>query len=90
MRVHTLIKEIHGNIEDARHLEQAPGADPVNAFLVFLDLLEGQALEIAQPFLAHADQHPADTHTIADLYVYWIGLLLWHALLELCSARKLA
>jgi len=90
MRIHAFIKEIHGNIENARHLEQAAGADAIDAFLVFLDLLEGQAQEIAQPLLAHADQHAPDTHTVADLHIYWIGLLLWHALLELFAARKLA
>ena len=36
------IEEIHRHVQDSRHFEQAAGADAVDAFFVFLDLLEGK------------------------------------------------
>ena len=56
------------------NLEQPAGADAVDAFFVFLNLLKCQAQKIAQLFLAHADQHAPDAHAIADLSIDGIGL----------------
>jgi hypothetical protein len=36
-------EKFHGHAENARDLLQPAGADPVDALLVFLDLLEGEA-----------------------------------------------
>ncbi len=75
---HALIEEVHRHIEDARHFEQAAGADAVDALFVFLNLLKGQAQHVAQAFLAHADQHAPDAHPVADLDINGIGLFLGH------------
>ena len=60
------------------NLEQPARADAVDAFFVFLHLLKGQAQQIAQLFLTHADQHAPDAHAISDLSVDGIGLFLGH------------
>ena len=83
---HAFIKEIHRHIEDARHFVKAAGADAIDAFLVFLDLLKGEAEQIAQLFLTHSNQHAPDAHAIADLNVDGIGLLLWHG--ARCFGRR--
>ena len=50
------------------------GAYAVDAFLVFLDLLKGQAEQFAQPLLTHADQHPANLRRAgADLVQFRIA-----------------
>ena len=72
-RAYAVIEKVDRHIQDARDLEQAPGADPVDAFFVFLHLLEGEPQKIAQFFLAHADQHAPDAHPIADLSIYGVG-----------------
>ena len=52
-----LEKELHGDIEDLRDLEQPARADAVHALLVFLHLLKRQAHALAETLLAHAKQH---------------------------------
>jgi len=37
---HIVEEELHRHVQYARHVEQAAGADPVRAALIFLDLLE--------------------------------------------------
>src|SRR5688572_3641872 len=64
-------------LEEARrrHVErhadvvQAAGGDAVDALLVFLHLLKGDAEEIGKPLLAHADFEPAGADALADLSV---------------------
>jgi hypothetical protein len=53
-------------------------------------LLKRQTQQIAKPFLAHANQHPANTHAVADLDIDGVGLFFSHALLEQCGRAELA
>ena len=71
---HVVEKERHRHIEDLAELEQARGADAVDAALVFLDLLEGQAEALAEPLLAHAEQGTAQPQALADMDVDRVGL----------------
>ena len=73
---HAVIEEVDRHAQDARDLEQPSRADPVDAFFVFLHLLEGEPEKIAQLFLAHADQHAPDAHTVSNLRVNGIGFFL--------------
>ena len=54
-----LVEELDRHSEDLRKVEQAAGADSVDALLVLLDLLEGEAEVLAEFFLAHTEQHAA-------------------------------
>ena len=56
-----LEKELHRHIENLRDLEQAARADAVHALLVFLHLLKSEAHALAEPLLAHAEKHSAQT-----------------------------
>ena len=64
-----LVEIVDRHAQDARDVEQAPGADAVDALLVFLDLLKREAEQFAQPLLTHADQHAPQPDAIADLGV---------------------
>jgi hypothetical protein len=68
-RAHAVVEEIDRHTQNARNLEQPPGADPVDAFFVFLHLLKSESQKIAQLLLTHADQHAPYAHAIADLYI---------------------
>ena len=68
-----LVKELHRDAEDLRQIEQPAGADPVDALLVLLDLLEGEAEMLAEFLLAHPEQHPPQTHPTSDVYIDGIG-----------------
>ena len=48
---------------------QAAGADPVDAFFVFLDLLEGDPERLAQFFLAHFHEDTLHPNAIADMTI---------------------
>ena len=64
-----LVEELHRHAQHLRQIEQPAGADAVDAFLVLLDLLEGQAELLAELLLAHAEQHAAKAHPAADMHV---------------------
>src|SRR3569833_1303333 len=83
------IKEIDWHIENARHFVETASADAIDAFLVFLDLLNSEAKQIAQLFLTHSNQLTPDAHAIADLNVNGIGLLLGHGDLFVFAGRNL-
>ena len=72
-RADTIIEEIDRYAEDARYFEQPSRADAIDAFFVFLDLLEREAEQIAQTFLTHADQHAPYAHAISNLSIDGIG-----------------
>src|SRR6266404_5553074 len=65
--------------ERYRHLEyfgdllDAACSDPVGAFLVLLNLLEGETQSFAKLLLAHAEHDPAHAHTTADIFVNRVG-----------------
>jgi hypothetical protein len=48
---------------------QPARADPVGAFLVLLNLLEGDAEQLAQALLAHADQGSPHADALSDVLV---------------------
>src|SRR5579862_8353202 len=64
-----LEEERDRHLKDIRNMLQPAGADAVGAFLVFLDLLKGQAERVAEFFLAHREHHPAHAHAAADMFV---------------------
>ena len=72
-RRRVLVEELHRHAEHLRQIEQPAGADAVDALLVLLDLLEGQAELLAELLLAHAEQHAAEAHPAADMHVDRIG-----------------
>src|SRR5262245_9629030 len=57
-------------------LLQAASADAVHTFLVFLDLLKGQAETACKIGLAKFEQEPSHPHAAADLLVDQDGRLL--------------
>jgi hypothetical protein len=57
------------NLQDAGDVLQAPRADPIRAFFLFLHLLERQAECIAKLLLAHFKHEPAHAHTTAHIHV---------------------
>src|SRR5436305_4810698 len=61
------------DLEDLGDLLDAAGADPVGAFLVFLNLLEGETQGFAELFLAHAEHDAAHAHATADIFVNRVG-----------------
>ena len=68
-----LVEKLHWNTQHLRKIEQPAGADAVDAFLVLLDLLEGQTELLAELLLAHAEQHAAKAHPAADMNIDGIG-----------------
>ena len=59
--------------ENLCEIEEAAGADPVDALLVLLHLLERQPQMLAKLFLAHAEQHPPQSDPRADMDIHRIG-----------------
>src|SRR6185437_7095849 len=68
-----VVKKLHGNAENLCEIEEAAGADPVDALLVLLHLLERQPQMLAKLFLAHAEQHPPQSDPRADMDIHRIG-----------------
>ena len=67
-------EERHRHVQDPAELEQPRRPDPVDAALVFLHLLEGQAEQLAQPLLAHAEQGAPQPQPLADMHIDRVGL----------------
>jgi hypothetical protein len=63
------VEELHRHAENLRKVEQAAGTDAIDALLVLLDLLEGEAEMFAEFFLAHPKQHAAQPHPGTDVNV---------------------
>ena len=68
-----LVEKLHRHAEHLRQIEQPAGADAVDALLVLLDLLEGEAELLAELLLAHAEQHAAEADPAADVHIDRIG-----------------
>src|SRR5580700_3712490 len=82
-----LVEKFDRYAQDAGDFIEASGADPVDAFFVFLDLLKWQAEQL---FLTHSDQHTPDTHTVSDLSIDRIGLFLGHnSHIQIIAGREL-
>src|SRR3954452_13266645 len=77
----TFEEERDRHLQDNRYLLQSARADPVGAFLVLLDLLEGEAERVPELFLTHAQHHPAHTDPAADMLIDRVGHLLGHTAL---------
>jgi S-adenosylmethionine synthetase len=75
-----LEKELHGDVEDLRDLEQTARADAVHALLVFLYLLKRQPHALAEALLTHAKQHSAQTYPASDMCIDRVRLLACHSL----------
>ena len=75
---HVVEEEGDGHVEHAGKVEQAGGADAVDAALILLDLLEGQAERFAKLLLGHAQQGAAQPDAGADMGVdrAWPGVLV--------------
>src|SRR5262249_17218924 len=54
-----LEKELHGDVEDLRDLEQPARPDAVHTLLVLFHLLTRQSHTLAETLLTHAQQHSA-------------------------------
>jgi hypothetical protein len=63
-------------LQNAGDLLQAAGADAIHTFLVFLDLLKGQAETVGEVGLAEFEHEPSQPHAAADLLVNQDGRLL--------------
>src|SRR5262249_41669619 len=55
-----------GHVEGDADIVQAAGGDAVDALLVLLDLLEGDAEEFGQALLAHADLQAPGAYALAN------------------------
>src|SRR5271169_2563571 len=64
-----LEEERDRHLKDVGNVLQPAGADPIGAFLVFLDLLKRQAESVAEFFLAHRQHHPAHANAASDMFV---------------------
>src|SRR5947199_50899 len=62
-------------LECLRDLRQPRRTNPVDALLVFMDLLEGQTKRLRQPGLADADHEPRLANAIPHMGVDRIGSL---------------
>ena len=71
--MHIVEEKLDRNLQYARHLEQAAGADAVGPAFVFLDLLEVQPDRAAELLLAHAHQRAAQADPGADVNVDGAG-----------------
>ena len=74
------------NLQNAGDLRQAARSDPVGAFLVFLNLLKGDADRIAQFGLGNAFRHTKDTNVLPDELVDGFNSLCH--LIRLCKPYK--
>src|ERR1700688_3210481 len=66
-------EKLDGHAENVRDLLQPAGADPVDALLVFLDLLEGKVKAVGQGGLRHAEHQAAHPYARADMLVGRVG-----------------
>lgn len=57
------------DIEDTGDVLKSARADAVGPTLVFLDLLEGNAETVTEPFLAHAAHGPAQSDATSNMDV---------------------
>ena len=88
-------EKFHRHLENVRDLLQPAGADPVDALLVFLDLLEGKVEAVGQGGL-HAEHQAAHADARADVLVGRVGSLDRHhsaipfaGVLRISTGRKL-
>src|SRR5580704_229076 len=83
-------EELHGHAENVRNLLQPAGADPVDALLVFLDLLEGKVEAVGQGGLRHAEHQAAHPYARADMLVGRVGSFdRHHSALPLADASRI-
>ncbi len=69
----TLEEEIDAHIENAGDLKEAAGPNPINALLVFLNLLEGEPQSLGKLLLAYAQHDPPGPNPAADVLVDGAG-----------------
>src|SRR6185312_2333608 len=62
----------NGHVQYLGKLYEPAGADPVEAALVLLYLLESKRHRVAQRRLAHAEERPTLTHAGSNVYVHWM------------------
>src|SRR5579862_1215112 len=66
------------NPENVCDLVKPSRTDSVHAFFVFLNLLKGEPQHLAEFFLTHANEHPAQPDAITDLSIDGICLFFGH------------
>src|SRR5579862_8055723 len=83
-------EELDGHAENVRDLVQPAGADPVDALLVFLDLLEGEVEAFSQGGLRHAEHQAAHADARADMLIGRVGSLdRHHSTIPLAGASRI-
>ena len=65
----SFVEELDRDLKNAGDLVKTARAHPVHAFLVFLNLLEGDAASLPELLLAHADEHALHAHSRANVTV---------------------
>ena len=65
----SFVEELDRDLKNAGDLVKTARAHPVHAFLVFLNLLEGDAASLPSFFLAHADEHALHANSRANVTV---------------------
>ena len=78
-----------GHIQDGRNRLKTACADPVCAFFVFLNLLEGDAKGFAELFLAHSEHVAAQPHSASDMNIDRIRFFFVFDHFFLCAAVRL-
>ena len=68
-----LVEKADLDLELARDLLHARAADAIDAFFIFLDLLEGDAELVAERFLAEVEFQAPHADPAADMLVDGIG-----------------
>lgn len=68
-------KELDLYAKNLGKIPQSAGADTVDPFFVFLNLLKSQPQKIAEFLLAHAEKYSLQPHTAANVNIDGIGLL---------------
>ncbi len=69
----SLEKEMDGDLQCRRNQLELAGADPVEAFFILLDLLEGDTDFISQSLLAEAIHDPSDPNPLPHEEIDPIG-----------------
>ena len=89
----------HGHLQGTGNLLKPACANPIDAFLVFLNLLIGQIQSVAQVCLRHLEHHATRAHSFADVTIDGVGWLCgqgaalvskWISIDSVCSATEAA
>jgi hypothetical protein len=71
---HVIKEKLYGHVQNAGHVKQPAGTDPVGSLFVLLYLLKGQIKVFTKLFLTHADKHASHAQTASNMNIYRI----WH------------